>query len=134
MAYSMDYKKRAAAYKQEGHTFKQLREAFGIPSEIYYQRKEKLGSGYYETPVKRERGRKIDKAVLRQAAADRPDAFLKEYAGQFGCTAAAVFRALEKLGITRKKVIHLLRKIRRAPGGIYGRDKAGSPEKTGIRR
>jgi hypothetical protein len=29
MAYSMDYRKRAAAYKQEGHTFKQLREAFG---------------------------------------------------------------------------------------------------------
>jgi hypothetical protein len=33
MAYSMDYKERAVAYKQEGHTFKQLREAFGIPSE-----------------------------------------------------------------------------------------------------
>jgi transposase len=40
---------------------------------------------------------------LRQAAADRPDAFLKEYAEPFGCTAAAVFRALEKLDITRKK-------------------------------
>jgi transposase len=41
----MDYRKRAVAYKQEGHTFKQLREAFGIPSETYYQWKEKLGSG-----------------------------------------------------------------------------------------
>jgi len=33
MAYSIDYIKRAVAYKQEGHTFKQLREAFGIPIE-----------------------------------------------------------------------------------------------------
>jgi hypothetical protein len=32
-----NYKKKAAAYKQEGHTIKQLREAFGIPSETYYQ-------------------------------------------------------------------------------------------------
>jgi transposase len=99
----MDYKKRAVAYKQEGHTFKQLREAFGIPSETYYQWKEKLESGYYEIPIKRERKRKIDKAALRQAVADRPDAFLTEYAEQFGCTATAVFYALEKLGITRKK-------------------------------
>jgi transposase len=103
MAYSMDYRKRAVAYKQEGHTFKQLREAFGIPSETYYQWKGKLDSGYYETPVKRERRRKIDKETLRQAVADRPDAFLTEYAQQFGCTATAVFYALEKLGITRKK-------------------------------
>jgi transposase-like protein len=103
MAYSMDYRERAVAYKQEGHTFKQLREAFGIPSETYYQWREKLADGYYQTPIKRERVRKIDKAVLRQAVADRPDAFLKEYAGQFGCTATAVFYALKKLNITRKK-------------------------------
>ena len=103
MAYSMDYKKRAVAYKQEGHTFQQLREAFGIPSETYYQWEQKLRSGYYETPIKRERKRKIDKEALRQAVQDKPDAFLKEYAEQFGCTPTAVFYALEKLDITRKK-------------------------------
>ena len=103
MAYSMDYKQRAVAYKQEGHTFKQLREAFGIPSETYYQWEKKLRSGYYEMPIKRERKRKIDKEALRQAVADKPDAFLKEYAEQFGCTPTAVFYALEKLDITRKK-------------------------------
>ena len=103
MAYSLDYKKRAVAYKQEGHTFKQLREAFGIPSETYYQWEKKLQSGYYEIPIKRERKRKIDKEALRQAVEDKPDAFLKEYAEQFDCTPTAVFYALEKLGITRKK-------------------------------
>ena len=103
MAYSLDYKERAVGYKQEGHTFKQLREAFGIPSETYYQWERKLQSGYYEMPVKRERKRKIDKEALRQAVEDKPDAFLKEYAEQFGCTPTAVFYALEKLDITRKK-------------------------------
>ena len=29
----MDYRKRAVEYKDEGHTFKQLRQAFGIPCE-----------------------------------------------------------------------------------------------------
>ena len=31
MAYDIDFIKRAVAYKQNGHTFSQLREAFGIP-------------------------------------------------------------------------------------------------------
>ena len=105
MAYSKDFKKRAVAYKQEGHTFKQLKEAFGIPSETYYQWKEKLESGYYEITIKRERKRKIDKEVLRQAVVDKPDAYLKDLAKQFGCTATAVFYALEKLDIKRKKTV-----------------------------
>jgi transposase len=61
MAYSIDFRKRAVAYKQEGHTFKQLREAFGIPSETYYNWKEKLHSGYYQMKAKQIRRRKIDK-------------------------------------------------------------------------
>jgi transposase len=103
MAYSIDYKKRAVTYRQEGHTFKQLREAFGIPAETCYDWQEKLGNGYYEIKIKRERRRKIDKEKLKQALAEKPDAYLKELAGQSGCTAAAVFYALEKLNMTRKK-------------------------------
>jgi transposase-like protein len=112
----MDYKKRAVAYKQEGHTFKQLREAFGIPPQTYYDWKERLASGYYDVPIKRERNRKIDKDMLRQAVAQRPDAYLSELAGQFNCTASAVFYALEKLNITRKKRLILIRKNRKSSG------------------
>ena len=103
MAYSIDFKKRAVAYKQEGHTFKQLREAFGIPSETYYDWKNKLESGYYQTKVKQKRKRKIDKEALKQAVAKKPDSYLKELAEPFRCTATAVFYALENLNITRKK-------------------------------
>ena len=83
MAYSIDYKKRAVAYKQEGHTFKQLREVFGIPSETYYDWKEKLESNYYEKKIKRERFRKIDRERLKEAVDRKPDAFLYELAELF---------------------------------------------------
>jgi len=103
MAYSIDYIRRAVWYKQEGHTFKQLREAFGIPPETYYLWEEKLANGYYETKPKRERLRKIDKEKLKQAVAEKPDAYLHELAQQFSCTSQAVFYMLRKLNITLKK-------------------------------
>ena len=104
MAYSIDFIKRAVTYKQEGHTLKQLQEAFGIPSETYYDWKEKLESGFeFGVKAKGERTRKIDKQALKQAVEANPDAFLWELAGQFNCTPAAIFYALEKLDITRKK-------------------------------
>jgi transposase len=103
MAYSIDYKKRAVEYKDKGHTFDELREAFGIQPVTYYQWKERLENGYYEKKHTRERLRKIDKDVLRHAVANKPDAYLYELAQIFGCTPQAVFYMLEKLKITLKK-------------------------------
>ena len=77
MAYSIDFIKRAVAYKQEGHTLKQLQEAFGIPAETYYDWKEKLENGFnFGIKAKGERRRKIDKIALEQAVKETPDAFL----------------------------------------------------------
>ena len=101
--YSIDFKQRAVAYKDGGHTLTELKEAFGIPAETYYKWKVKLESGYYKTKIIRERKRKIDKDKLKQAVAEKPDAYLRELAEQFGCTETAVFYALKKLNITRKK-------------------------------
>ena len=103
MAYSLDFIKRAVAYKQDGHSFKELDEAFEISSATYYDWAEKLKNGYYDVKIKRKRHRKIDKAKLIQAVSEKPDAFLKEYAKLFNCTPVAIFYALEDLGITRKK-------------------------------
>jgi hypothetical protein len=80
-----------------------VREAFGILAEIYYDWKEKLENGHYEIKIKRERMRKIDKAKLKQALTDRPDAYLKKLVEQFDCTVIAVFYVLKKFTITRKK-------------------------------
>ena len=64
MANSIDFIKRVVAYKQEGHTLKQLREAFGLPAETYYDWKEKL-ENRFDFGIKAKGGwrRKIDKAA-----------------------------------------------------------------------
>jgi transposase len=104
MAYSIDFIKKAVEYKQKGHTFKQLRETFGIPSETYYTWRDRLASGYYEQPkTVKERQRKIDKEQLRQAVEANPDAFLCELAEPYQCSAQAVFYALRKMNMTLKK-------------------------------
>ena len=101
--YSIDFKRRAVGYKEEGHTFKELKEAFGIPAETCYQWKERLENGYYEIKIKRERLRKIDREKLKRTVAENPGAYLYELAQPFGCTPQAVFSMLEKLKITLKK-------------------------------
>ena len=103
----MDFKKQAVAYKDAGHTFKQLHEAFGILNQTYYLWKRNLESGYYATKRKRERKRKTDKEKLAQAAADKPDACLHEPADLFDCTGRAVCLSLKNTGVTRKKDLHL---------------------------
>jgi hypothetical protein len=87
-----------------------LGETFGIPSATYYDWEEKLENGHFTIKIKRERHRKTDKKKLKQAVAEKPDAFLKEYAKQFNCSPAAIFYALGHLNITRKKDLYLLRK------------------------
>jgi len=108
--YSIDFIRRAVAYKDEGHTFSELKNAFKIPPETYYQWKEKLKNGYTGEKIFRERKRKIDKALLNQAVSDKPDAYLYELAQLFDCSEQAVFYALKKLKFTRKKSVSLITK------------------------
>jgi len=103
--YSMDFKRRAVAYKDEGHTFAELKTAFKIPPKTYYLWKEKFENGYYDIVFVRQRKRKIDKDELKKAVIEKPDAYLYELAEKFNCTESAVFRALRKLNITRKKSV-----------------------------
>jgi transposase len=84
--YSIDFIRRAVAYKDEGHTFRERRDAFNIPAETYYQWKEKLKNGYDRKKVFRERPRKIDKEKLKKAVEENPDMYLYELAQLFDCT------------------------------------------------
>ena len=104
MAYSIDFRKRAIAYMDEGHTYKELYEAFKIyPSEISKWRKLLAETGSLEPQYRETRSRKIDKEKLLRAVEEKPDAYLSELAKPFDCTEQAVFYALKKLGITVKK-------------------------------
>jgi transposase len=105
MAYSLDFRKRAIAYMDEGHTYKELYEAFKIyPSNIHAWRKLLAETGSLEPQYSgRDSSRKIDLEKLREAVKEKPDAYLWELALQFGCTKQAIFTALKKLDITYKK-------------------------------
>ena len=104
MTYSRDFIEAAVAFKQNGHTFKQLRETYGIPAETFYQWEARLNSGYYDVQrPKQERNRKINKELLKKAVAETPDAFLYELAVLFSCSSQAIFSMLQKLNITVKK-------------------------------
>jgi len=126
MAYSMDFRLKAVEYKQKGHTFNELKEAFGISPQTFYQWQERLDSGYDRTKPKQVRRRKIDKEKLRQAVKDKPDMFLHELAKMFGCSPQAVHTMLKNLGITRKKTMHICGGIRGGARSVRGPHKADS--------
>ncbi len=47
--------------------------------------------------------KKLDPEKLKTCMERHPDAYLKEIAQEFGCSAPAVLKALRRLGFTRKK-------------------------------
>jgi transposase len=104
MAYSEDFRKRALAFMEEGHTYEELYEAFKIhPSAIASWRKLLSETGSLKPQYRKTRSGKIDKETLQRAVEEKPDAYLSELAKLFDCTEQAVFYALKKLDITVKK-------------------------------
>jgi len=107
--YDEKFKLRAVAYKDKGHTFKQLHEIFGVCSYSYYKwKKNKELTGYYAPKKEKSvRQRKINPEALRLAVEENPDAYLKELATKFNCSTVAIHKRLKQLKITYKKNFHL---------------------------
>jgi transposase len=104
MAYSIDFRKRAIAYMDEGHTTAQLKEAFGIyASTLNAWRKLMEKTGSLKPRAIPGRPSKIDVENLKQAVEAKPDAYLRELAKLYNCSITAVFNALKRHKITYKK-------------------------------
>jgi transposase len=105
MAYDEKYRVRAVAFKNNGHTFEELKEVFGIFNNTYYRwQKNKERTGFYAPKSeKRTRKRKIDLEELKLAVEEKPDAYLRELAEKFKCSLASVHSRLTQIDITRKK-------------------------------
>ena len=104
MAYSIDFRKRAMEYMDEGHTGKELYEAFKIwPSNVSRWRNLLEKTGSLKPEYRETRKRKIDLNELEQALERKPDATLSELARLFNCTKQAIDAALKRLKITLKK-------------------------------
>lgn len=93
MAYSIDYRKAAIEFKQNGHTFAQLKETFKITPRTYYQWVELLErTGSLKPQNASERQRKIKIQELKLAVEEQPDAYLRELAAKFGVSKTAIFK------------------------------------------
>jgi transposase len=104
MAYSVDFRKRAIEFMDEGHTAKELYTAFRIyPSEINKWRKLLDRTGSLKPQYPKTRKGKIDIKKLEQELERKPDLTLPELAKLFNCTKQSVDAALKKAKITRKK-------------------------------
>ena len=104
MAYSIDFREKAIAYWDKGHTKEELYEAFGVyPSRISAWKKLLKETGSLQPQYRETRQRKINAEKLKQALERKPDATLPELASLFNCTKQAIDTALKRLKITRKK-------------------------------
>jgi transposase len=104
MAYSVDFREAAVAYKDNGHTFAELEAVFGITNKTYSDWKKLHGeTGSYEKREVLRKPKKIELERLKKALEEKPDAYLYELAEPFGCSKQAVFYALKRLKITYKK-------------------------------
>jgi len=104
MTHSKDFREVAVAYKQNGHTLKQVCEAFKINPQTYYNWKaQKQKTGNLQPKKHGTRKRKIDNQKLRQCIEEHPDTYLKEIAKQFNVSTPANCKKLKTLKITRKK-------------------------------
>ncbi len=104
MAYSIDFRKRAIEYFDEGHTEKELYDAFKIrATNVRRWRKLLETNGSLKPQYRETRRRKIDPEKLKQAIERKPDSTLPELAKQFNCSKQSIDVALKRLKITRKK-------------------------------
>jgi transposase len=114
MAYDVKFRKRVLKYKDAGHTFKEVNEAFGVDSKRYYSWKKQLeqtGSLEYRSP--KERRGKINKSELLRLLEEHPDWYLREFAEKLNVCRQAIQKMFKKLGVTRKKTLLLIRKSQR---------------------
>jgi len=104
MAYSTDLRKKVMEFLQKGRSMSQAREAFGI-SEFTVNKWKRLleRTGSPEDEPRQATFKKLDPEKLEAYVGEHPDAYLKEIGDAFGCSGTAVFKALERLKITRKK-------------------------------
>ena len=106
MAYCEKYRKAAVEYKESGHTFKELKNTFKISSATYYQwvaYKKEFGSFVPPRHGKLTRKGKIDPKKLMKALEEKPDAYLREIAAEFGVSVVAIHKRMKALKITLKK-------------------------------
>jgi transposase len=104
MAYSTDLREKALKHR-ENHTYDETVSTFGVSvSAIIDWEKLMEETGSLEKRPLNRTFKKIDPVELAEFVLANPDAYLHEIGEYFGCSATAVFYALENQHITLKKL------------------------------
>jgi transposase len=131
MAYDEKFRRRVINYKDSGHTFTEVHEAFGVNSRSYYDWKAELEKkGKFENRYPKSRPGKIDTEKLRELAKKHPDWPLREFAAEFGVCLQATAKRFKALGSTRKKKLSRIRKKAKKSGKSTERRRGKYRKKT----
>ena len=104
MAYDENYRLRALAYWDEGHTREETATVFDVSTSALQKWKYQLNkTGRSSSKKRKETWRKINPKKLHDYVEKNPDSYLKEIAAHFNCSDVAVIKALRRLKISRKK-------------------------------
>ena len=103
MAYSLDFRKRVFLLKEKyGLTFKETSERFGVDIRTLFRWQRRL-----EPKIARKKSAtKINMQALQEDVEKNPDRFQYERAQDYGVSQAAIFYALKRLKISRKKTLN----------------------------
>jgi len=103
-AYSVDLRERVLDYLNRNNDKNAASELFKVGiATVYRWVKQKMEKGHLEPHHREYVYKKLDYNLLAQYVKDHPDYFLLEIAEHFSVTEQAIFYALKKLKITRKK-------------------------------
>jgi len=104
MSYDIELRRRAIEYWNDGHSKKETAAVFKVGTTTLQTWKSQLNeTGTLEPKKRKITWRKIDPEKLYAYVEQHPDAYLKEMAEAFGCSANSIFKSLRRLKISRKK-------------------------------
>ena len=121
-AYSQDLRKRVLSFLETNNDKKVASSLFKVSvASIYSWIKRKKEKGNLEPFHRAYAYKKIDYDALKLYVKLHPDHFLFEIAANFSVTPQAIFYALKKLKITRKKKRHSTKKGVKINGKSFSR-------------
>lgn len=113
MAYDKKYREKVLEHIDNGMTIEEAHKLFGVgTTTIKEWKKLRKETGKLENRPLKRKNRKIDPDRLIAYITENPDSYLIEIAEVFNCTYSAVFYAMKRLKITRKKNCKLCGKVR----------------------
>ena len=104
MSYPTKYRERTIEYRKAGHTLEETHQTFKVSiSTIRKWEKQWKEEGNLEKKPLHRSYKKVNPERLKAYVAEHPDAYQKEIAEEFGCSPTAIYLAMKRLKITRKK-------------------------------